>query len=155
MKTNCARAPLLGLGASERIRKNIAKMKTSFELKATFPVSPEVLYNAWLDGKQHSKMTGGEATASIEEGDNFIAWEGYIRGVNKKLTPHSKIVQSWRTSEFKESDKDSLLTLHFKDIPGGCYLTLSHKNIPIGQPNYEQGWQEHYFTPMQEYFKNK
>jgi len=129
-------------------------MKTSFELRATFPVSPKKIYSAWLDGKQHSNMTGGNATANNSEGDKFDAWDGYIRGTNKKLIPHSKIIQSWRTTEFKETDEDSLLTLHFKEIPGGCELTLHHENIPERQPNYEQGWQEHYFTPMQEYFKN-
>ncbi|WP_297764672.1 SRPBCC domain-containing protein [uncultured Muriicola sp.] len=128
-------------------------MKKSFKLEATFPVSSEELYNAWLDGGQHSKMTGGEATANMEEGDEFTAWDGYIWGVNKKLKPHSKIVQSWRTSEFKETDEDSQLTIYFKEIPGGCELTLVHSNIPEGQPNYELGWHEHYFIPMQEYFK--
>jgi len=128
-------------------------MKISFELKATFPVSQEKLYNAWLHGEEHSNMTGGDATGNAVVGGKFTAWDGYIWGINKKLTPHSEIVQSWRTTEFKETDEDSLLTLHFKEGPGGCELTLHHNNIPEGQPNYEQGWQEHYFTPMQEYFK--
>ena len=130
-------------------------MQTSFELKATFPVSQVELYNAWLDGEEHSNMTGGEATGNAVVGGKFTAWEGYIWGINKKLTPHTKIEQSWRTTEFKETDKDSLLTLHFKEVPGGCELTLQHKNIPEGQPNYKQGWQEHYFSPMKEHFKNK
>jgi activator of HSP90 ATPase len=148
-------APLQELGTIERTRKYIALMKTSFELKATFPVSTETLYNAWVDGEQHSKMTGGEATAGSAEGDLFTAWDGYIWGKNKKLIPHSEIVQRWRTSEFKKTEDDSLLALYFKEIPGGCELTLKHTNIPEGQSNYEQGWQEHYITPMQEYFKNK
>ncbi len=155
MKTNCARAPLLGPGASELIRNNLAQMKISFELKASFPLSPQELYNAWLDGEQHSKMTGGDATGNAVVGSKFTAWDGYIRGINKKLTPHSKIVQCWRTTEFKEMDKDSILTLTFKEVGNGCELTLAHSKIPEGQPNYKQGWQEHYFTPMQEYYKNK
>jgi activator of HSP90 ATPase len=130
-------------------------MKISFELKASFPLSPQELYNAWLDGEQHSKMTGGDATGNAVVGSKFTAWDGYIWGINKTLIPYSKIEQSWRTSEFKDSDEDSLLNLHFKEVPGSSELTLHHENIPEGQPNYKQGWQEHYFTPMQEYYKNK
>ena len=130
-------------------------MKSSFQLKATFPVSLEELYNTWLDGEGHTNMTGGEATGNAVVGAKFTAWEGYIWGINKKLTPHSEIVQSWRTTEFKETDKDSLLSLNFKEVPGGCEFTLHHKNIPEDQPNYKQGWQEHYFSPMKEHFKNK
>jgi activator of HSP90 ATPase len=36
---------------------------------------------------------------------------------------------------------------------GGVQLTLVHNEIPDGQgESYRQGWEEHYFKPMQEYF---
>ena len=124
----------------------------SFTIKERFPVSSNILYEAWLDSEQHSAMTGGEAVCSNKESDSFSAWDGYISGVNKKLIEGKEIVQSWRTSDFSDSDSDSFITLKFNETDGGCEITLIHSNIPEGQPDYEQGWKEHYFEPMKEYF---
>ena len=128
-------------------------MKEQFELKDTFPVKPEVLYNAWLDSAQHSNMTGGEAVCTKTIGYAFTAWDGYISGTNQFLLENKRIVQTWRTTEFSDTDDDSELTLVFTEVPRGCELTLIHTNIPQGQANYKQGWEDHYFAPMREYFK--
>lgn len=128
-------------------------IKTKFEIQKTFPVEPTELYNGWLDSKIHSKMTGGSAMMSNVENDSFSAWDGYISGKNIKLTNGNEIVQSWRTSDFKEEDKDSDLTLKFESSKRGTTITLIHANIPEGQPDYKQGWEEHYFTPMKAYFE--
>lgn len=125
----------------------------SIVLKETFKVSPEILYNAWLDSKEHSEMTGGQAVCSSEVNGKFSAWDGYITGFNISLEPHQKIVQSWRTTEFSESDKDSELIIQISATKEGSLLTLTHSNIPKGQSDYENGWIEHYFTPMKHYFQ--
>lgn len=125
----------------------------SFKITEFFPVDSPTLYSAWLNSESHTAMTGGEAICSNKEGEAFSAWDGYITGANQKLVEGKRIVQSWRTSEFKDSDGNSLLILQFEDSENGCKLTLKHSNIPEGQPDYKQGWVEHYFKPMKEYFQ--
>lgn len=125
----------------------------SIQLKETFNVSPEILYNTWLDSKAHTEMTGSQAVCSSETNGNFSAWEGYITGFNISLEPNNKIVQSWRTTEFSESDKDSELIIQISATKEGSLLTLIHSNIPEGQSDYENGWIEHYFKPMKQYFQ--
>ncbi len=127
-------------------------MKESLELKEIFPVPPSTIYQAWLNSEEHSEMTGGEAKCSDQVGDKFTAWDDYITGVNKSLKPNEEIIQSWRTTQFEESDEDSELVIRFKEIEGGCEVTLIHTNIPEGQTQYELGWVNHYFTPMKNYF---
>ena len=127
-------------------------MATEFTTSAQFSVSPERIYNAWLDGTEHESMTGGEATGSDQVGDSFTAWGGYISGVNLELEPNTRIVQSWRTTEFGEGDEDSRIEITLTATEGGCVLTLQHSNIPENQSNYLLGWEEHYFTPMKAYF---
>ncbi len=129
-------------------------MKESLFHQVEFPVAPEVIYKAWLNSEQHAAMTGGEAKCTDIEGASFTAWDGYITGVNHKLTPHSKIIQSWRTSEFSDEDEDSLLEVMLEPSEKGCLLSLKHTNIPAGQTQYEQGWIESYFNPMKDYFQS-
>jgi activator of HSP90 ATPase len=126
---------------------------TTFELKKIFKATPNEIYDAWLDSGKHSEMTGGEAVCSQKEKDPFSAWDGYIFGENKKLIINEEINQSWRTTEFKDSDKDSELIIKLKAVNEGTELTLIHNNIPEGQSDYEIGWEEHYFEPMALFFK--
>jgi activator of HSP90 ATPase len=130
-------------------------MKTNFEIKETLPATPNEIYEAWLDSDGHAAMTGGGADCSADVGKPFTAWDGYISGVNLKLTPGREIVQSWRTSEFEDDDADSEVTVRLAAVEGGTEITLIHKDIPEGQPDYEQGWKDHYLEPMREYFGSR
>jgi len=127
-------------------------MKEKFELKERFNVSASIIYYAWLNSNEHTKMTGGEAICSTEVGGEFTAWDEYIHGTNKSLILNKEIIQHWRTAEFSENDEDSELIIRLEDLDEGCELTLIHQNIPEGQSQYKQGWVDHYFIPMKSYF---
>ena len=127
-------------------------MKGSIKLSVVFKAKPSEIYEAWLDSSKHSEMTGGKATCSKNIGGPFTAWDGYIEGMNIAKEPNKEIIQSWRTSEFLDSDEDSTLHIQLEEMENGTELTLIHTNIPEGQTQYEKGWQDHYFSPMKKYF---
>lgn len=127
-------------------------MKESVFHQVAFETSPKEIYDSWLNSDRHAAMTGGDAQCSDAEGVSFTAWDGYITGVNLKLSTNKQIVQSWRTSEFNDSDEDSMLEITLEPTETGTLLTLNHTNIPAGQTQYEQGWIDSYFTPMKSYF---
>lgn len=130
-------------------------MKDSFEISHYFKISVQSVFKAWLDSKQHTAMTGGNAIVSPIEGGDFVAWDGYISGTNEEIIENSKIIQKWRTTEFAEKDSSSLLELLFEEENGGCKLTLKQSEIPSGQGEaYKSGWIEHYFEPMEFYFES-
>lgn len=129
-------------------------MLDSFEISAFIPASPERLYEAWLSSEIHGAMTGTDCEIDPAVGGRFFASDGYITGVNVILEPYKRIVQIWRTSEFPEKSKDSRLEILISPSDGGSTLTLYHSDIPSGQGGmYREGWQEYYFEPMIEYFK--
>jgi uncharacterized protein YndB with AHSA1/START domain len=129
-------------------------MALSFTVADVIPASKEDVYNAWLDSEKHAKMTGTtSAIASDKVGDTFMAHDGYISGNNKALIPYSKIVQSWRTMEFKGTDEDSVIEVTFEDKHGGTLVTLTHSNLQPDGGHYESGWKIHYFEPMKAYFR--
>ncbi len=128
-------------------------MKFQIHLTANFPISPEKLYNAWLSSDEHTNFTGGKAVIDPNLNGRFTAWDDYISGVNIELQPHSRILQEWRTSEFKATDSSSKLELLFEATDEGCRLTLNQWDVPEDQvSSYSSGWIEHYFEPMAEYF---
>lgn len=130
-------------------------MSKRFSVSDVIPAKPRAVYDAWLDSRAHSAMTGAKAKASAKVGAAITAWDGYVTGANLELVSGKRIVQSWRTSDFAAGDPDSRLTVTLKAAPGGTKLTLLHSRIPQGQGNYKSGWQEYYFAPMKAYFARR
>lgn len=129
-------------------------MKESFRIAFHVNASPEQVYDHWLDSRGHALITGGEANISNIEGEPFTCWDAYISGKNLKLIPKKYIEQAWRTTEFEPEDESSVLEITLHDSNGGCRIELYHHNIPAGQLQYEQGWRDHYQTPMVSYFSS-
>jgi activator of HSP90 ATPase len=128
----------------------------SITASAVIPAEPKAVYAAWMSGKGHSEMTGSPAKVSARAGGKFSAWDGYIFGTTLEMKPPSRVLQSWRTTEFADEDPDSLLEVLLAKAKGGTKLTLKHTNIPAGQgPSYKKGWIDFYFKPMKEYFQKK
>lgn len=122
-------------------------------MSAVIPARPDVVYAAWLSARGHAAMTGSAATASARKGGSFTAWDGYIQGRNIELVPSTRIVQSWRTTDFPPDAPDSRLVVDLEDSATGTRLTLHHTSLPPGQaPLYRRGWKEFYFDPMKKYF---
>lgn len=121
-------------------------------LKTILNAAAKDIYKAWLSSDGHTKMTGGEATASNRVGDDFTAWDGYIQGKNLVLEENKRIVQSWRTSQFLENEPDSQIEVLLEEGDGVTELTLTHSNVPESGEHYRKGWDEHYFQPMKKYF---
>ncbi len=126
----------------------------SIELSRFLPATPDRIYLAWLNGRDHGAMTGSKASvASTEVGGAFTAWDGYIDGVHVALEPGRRIVQTWRSDDFPADAPESYLELLLEPAPGGSQVTLRHRELPAGQgPGVLAGWDEFYFTPMERFF---
>ena len=124
-----------------------------FTIKTTIKATAKQIYKAWLSTQGHTKMTGGVAFVSDKVGETFAAWDGYIKGENLILEPYNRIVQTWRTSQFEESEGDSQIEITLKEKDGETELTLIHSKVPESGEHYIKGWDEHYFQPMKAYFE--
>ena len=129
-------------------------MNSSIEVVGEIPADPLSVFDAFLDPETHAAMTG--AAATIEGDGSFTAWGGYITGRTIEAVRGETLVQTWRTSDFPESASDSVLEIHFEPSAAGTCITFRHRDIPDGQgPRYEQGWVDHYLTPMNAWFRSR
>jgi len=125
----------------------------SFKVSTVLPASAERIYEAWLNSNEHAAFIGSSAEIDATVGGRFSMWDGYIEGVNEKLEPNHRIVQSWRTTEFPPDSPDSRLEIVLEEGDAGTRLTLYHTELPEGQgKQYREGWEEHYLERMREYF---
>lgn len=124
-----------------------------FTLTTQIHATPKQIYKSWLSTQRHTKMTGGVAFVSDKVGETFKAWDGYITGENIELEPYSKIVQSWRSSNFEDKDSDSQIEITLSEEGDKTNLTLKHTNVPESGDHYKKGWEVHYFEPMRQYFE--
>ena len=129
-------------------------MKTdSIRMSVVVAAEPKAVYAAWMSSKGHGAMTGSGAKVPAKVGSAYSAWDGYITGKTLELQPGSRIVQSWRTTDFEADEPDSHLEVLFEKARTGTKVTLVHTNIPAGHgPEYRKGWLDFYFRPMKEYF---
>jgi len=128
-------------------------MAYDFVLSTVLPASPQAVYDAWMSSEGHGEMTLTECTIDPRVGGEYEVGDGYITGRTTALEPGRRIVQTWRTSEFADTDADSEIEVLLEAVDGGTRLTLHHRHVPDGQTDYEHGgWQDNYFEPMRDYF---
>lgn len=131
-------------------------IREKLEVTIELPVPAPQLYEAWLDGREHSAFTGGQASVEPRVGGRFSAWGGYIEGETLELEPGRRIVQSWRTTDFEDADPDSRLEVRFEPSGAGTRVVVAHTELPTGGAlKYREGWKQFYFTPMKQYFSEK
>lgn len=129
-------------------------MSFHFKITSKIPATVDTVYNAWLNSKEHAAMTGSQsALVTKKAGAVFTAHDEYIFGKNLILIPGKKIIQTWRTTEFRKSDPDSIVEILFCAVEGATLVTLKHNNVP--HMKYKDGWKEYYFKPMKTYFRQK
>ncbi|MBD3636634.1 MAG: SRPBCC domain-containing protein [Crocinitomicaceae bacterium] len=124
------------------------------KVEAIIPASAARIYEDWLSSDGHTKMTGGYAQISKEPQTRFTAWDGYISGSNLQLEKNKRIFQTWRTAEFPEDAEHSKLEVWLEELEENMTkVVITQSNLPDGDgEKYSEGWKQHYFEPMTEYY---
>jgi activator of HSP90 ATPase len=128
-------------------------MTPVIEQSVSFNATPAKLYELFMDSAKHSAATGMPAKVSRKVGGKWSAFGGMILGKNLLLIPNRRIVQTWRSSEWKKADPDSLLVVGFEKAVGND--TTVHL-VHVGVPSYDhqsvtQGWAKFYWDPWKVY----
>ena len=128
-------------------------MTPVIEQTVSFSATPAKLYELFMDSAKHTAATGMPAKVSRKVGGKWSAFEGMILGKNLVLIPNKMIVQTWRSSEWKKADPDSILVVTFeKSASGEGQVHL----VYVGVPEYDhegvtKGWPKFYWEPWKEY----
>ncbi len=130
-------------------------MSTTIRQTVTFDAPPHAVFEALMDSKKHAAFTGQRASISRKVGGKIAAGDGYIAGKNTRIEKDKVIVQSWRTTDFKESDPDSQVMFHFSKKGEGTRLMFVHSKVPDRlAEEFRQGWIDFYWVPLKAYLES-
>jgi activator of HSP90 ATPase len=127
-------------------------MSTPIHQEIVFHVAPKRVYDALLDARQFSQLTGG-APAEIEQaaGGSFSCFGGMISGRNIELKPNQRIVQAWRAANWPEGVY-SVVRFELAGEGAGTKLTFDQSGFPDGQREHlDGGWHKMYWEPLRKY----
>ncbi len=130
-------------------------MRGVIQQSVVLPTAADALFDAYLDPAEHEAITGAAVTIGTEAGAEFRAFDGVLTGAILAVISPRLIVQSWRSTEFRVNDPDSILILAF--IPEGKQgrIDLVHLDVPDHDfDGVSKGWEKYYWTPWRQYLEN-
>ncbi len=130
-------------------------MATTIRQTVTFDVPPHAVFEALLDSRKHAAFTGQKASISRRVGGKMSAGDGYIEGKNLRIEKDKIIVQTWRTTDFREGEPDSQVMFHFSKKGEGTRLMFVHSKVPDRlAEEFRQGWIDFYWVPLKAYLES-
>jgi len=131
-------------------------MRSLITQSVVLPAPAEHLYATYLDPALHAAVTGSPVTVGAESGALFRAFDGQISGTTLSVVAPRLIVQSWRSTNFRNGDPDSTLILAFLTEGKDGRIDLIHIDVP--EQDYQgvsEGWEKYYWTPWKRYLAQK
>ncbi len=116
----------------------------------------KTLFAMYLDPIAHEAISGGPVVIAPERGAEFRAFDGVITGTILAVVTPTLIVQSWRSAEFKPSDRDSTLILSFTPQGEQGRIDLVHLDVP--DHDYDgvtEGWEKYYWVPWRRFLQSR
>lgn len=146
-----------GTGSAESFRFfrcDAGRMVTKIRQTAYFDAAPHAVFEALLDAKKHTAFTGDTATIDRKVGGTFSVFGGYAMGKNERIEKDKVIAQTWRTTDFREDEADSIVEFRLAKQGHGTRLLFVQRNVPDRlAKDLRQGWIEFYWTPLKAYLE--
>lgn len=115
--------------------------------------SPQRVYEALLDPKQFSAFSGSPAEIDGRVGGAFSLFGGHIVGRNVEVVQSKRVVQAWRVVTWPEGVY-SIARFELTGRGSGTHLAFDHTGFPENERDHlAEGWQSHYWSPLEKYFK--
>ena len=129
-------------------------MRSVIHQSVVLAAGAEALFEMYLNPQAHGAITGAAVTIGSEPGSAFSAFDGALSGQVLVVVRPRLIVQSWRSTKFKDDDPDSTLILSFTGEGEQGRIDLVHIDVP--EHDYQdvvEGWQNYYWTPWRAYLE--
>ncbi|HEX4334510.1 MAG TPA: SRPBCC domain-containing protein [Polyangiaceae bacterium] len=114
----------------------------------TLIAGPTLVFEALVDAKRFTELTGAPAAGDPTEGSAFSVFGGHITGRHVELVPSKRVVQAWRAKTWPEG-LYSIARFELHESGSGTKLVFDHDGFPDGMKDHlAQGWQANYWDKL-------
>jgi len=129
-------------------------MRSVITQAIVLPAPAKALFEMYLSAAEHEAITGAPVTIGGTPGSEFRAFGGTLSGTMVAVVRPVLIVQSWRSTAFKPTDRDSTLILSFRPEGDSGQINLVHIDVPDHDyAGVNEGWGKYYWTPWRKYIE--
>jgi|SRR5215472_3551481 len=123
--------------------------------EATFPVSPDRIYELLTDGAKLSTLVERRGRGGAAEGTWFSLFGDLIEGRQIELVRDERVVQAWRLSEW-EPGVYSIVRFTLTREGTGTRVVVDQDGYPSGlhQVLANNCWDPLYFEPMARHYNH-
>ena len=126
--------------------------RASVRIVEIFDAPPEAVFAAWTDAEQLKRWWGPDifetvsAEIDVRPGGRYelLLEPGSMRlvGEFREVTPPRRLVYTWQWVEGVPDQRESLVTVEFRDLDGRTEVVLVHDNFvgPGPVEMYDEGW---------------
>jgi activator of HSP90 ATPase len=126
-------------------------MRTSLQQEIDFKAGAQRVYDALLDSKQFSALSGEPAQIDHKDGGVFSMFGGKIVGRNVELIANQRIVQAWRPANW-DPGAYSIVKFELKEQGGRTMRVLDHAGFPKGGfEHLNPRWKMRYWDPLERF----
>jgi uncharacterized protein YndB with AHSA1/START domain len=126
-----------------------------FRVSSVIPASPNRIYGAWMDERQHSAISGTRIRIDPWVGGRVHGWDGAIFASHLRLETGRRIALAFRTTDFPVDAPDSYVDITLEPAMGGTQVTVVQKAVPGAlKKKLEAHWKKSYLDPMKRFFGN-
>jgi activator of HSP90 ATPase len=116
--------------------------------EVTLTAGPSRVYEALVDSKRFTELTGAPASGNSTEGSAFAVFGGHITGRHVELVPSKRVVQAWRAKTWPEG-LYSIARFELHEDGTGTKLVFDHEGFPADMKDHlAQGWQANYWDKL-------
>jgi predicted ester cyclase/uncharacterized protein YndB with AHSA1/START domain len=119
--------------------------------------SPNEVFEALMDAKQHREFTGAPAEIHRKAGGSFSLYGGSLNGKTVELTQDKNIVQDWRDEKWPKGHYSRVsYVLTPMNAGRGTQVSLVHAGVPAEYyETINNGWRESYWTKIAPYLRER
>src|SRR5690554_188547 len=138
---------------SPRLRRQVPMSSVELRVSSVIPASPNRIFGAWMDERQHSAIAGTRIRIDPWLGGRVHGWDGAVFASHLRLETGRRIALAFRTREFPSDAPDSYVEITLEPAMGGTKVTITQKPVPPElEKSLETLWKKSYLESMKRFF---